>query len=84
MIDRCGLFGQQSRPVEYLRKNGFQEFDADVIIMSLPRLSRSFTRDCGVSKIRQIAFTGQAGIASFAWTRRAAPCMHAISRWDER
>ena len=54
------LVGQQSRPVEYLRENGFVEFDAERYYNELAALIAQLTRDCGVSKIRQIAFTGQA------------------------
>ena len=51
------LVGQQSRPVEYLRENGFVEFDAERYYNELAALIAQLTRDCGVSKIRQIAFT---------------------------
>ena len=72
------LVGQQSRPVEYLRENGFVEFDAERYYNELAALIAQLTRDCGVSKIRQIAFTGQAE-SLVCVDAEGRACMHAIS-----
>lgn len=77
------LVGQQSRPVEYLRENGFVEFDAERYYDELAALIAQLTRDCGVSKIRQIAFTGQAE-SLVCVDAEGRACMHAISWMDER
>ena len=77
------LVGQQSRPVEYLRENGFVEFDAERYYNELAALIAQLTRDCGVSKIRQIAFTGQAE-SLVCVDAEGRACMHAISWMDER
>ena len=77
------LVGQQSRPVEYLRENGFVEFDAERYYNELAALIAQLTRDCGVSKIRQIAFTGQAE-SLVCVDAEGRVCMHAISWMDER
>ena len=47
------LVGQQSRPVEYLRENGFVEFDAERYYNELAALIAQLTRDCGVSVVRE-------------------------------
>ena len=77
------LVGQQSRPVEYLRENGFVEFDAERYYNELAALIAQLTRDCGVSKIRQIAFTGQAE-SLVCVDAEGHACTHAISWMDER
>ena len=77
------LVGQQSRPVEYLRENGFVEFDAERYYNELAALIAQLTRDCGISKIRQIAFTGQAE-SLVCVDAEGHACMHAISWMDER
>lgn len=77
------LVGQQSRPVEYLRENGFVEFDAERYYNELAALIAQLTRDCGVSKIRQIAFTGQAE-SLVCVDAEGRACTHAISWMDER
>ena len=77
------LVGQQSRPVEYLRENGFVEFDAERYYNELAALIAQLTRDCGVSKIRQITFTGQAE-SLVCVDAEGRACMHAISWMDER
>ena len=77
------LVGQQSRPVEYLRENGFVEFDAERYYNELAALIAQLTRDCGISKIRQIAFTGQAE-SLVCVDAEGRACMHAISWMDER
>ena len=54
------LVGQMSCPVDYQRKNGFVEFDAECYFEKLASLIAQLTQKHGVQVIHQIALTGQA------------------------
>ena len=77
------LIDRQSRPVEYIRENGFVEFDALTYCEILVDLLRSMVRENGIQSIRQIAFTGQAE-SLVVLGADGNPLMNAISWMDER
>lgn len=77
------LIDRQSRPVEYIRENGFVEFDAAVYCQTLVDLLGDMVRQNGVKSIRQIAFTGQAE-SLVVLGADGTPLMNAISWMDER
>ena len=77
------LIDRQSRPVEYIRDNGFVEFDSDRYFRILLELLGSVIRENGITSIRQIAFTGQAE-SLVVLDRNGVPLMNAISWMDER
>ena len=54
------LIDRQSRPVTYLRENGFVEFDAAAYCEELVDLLSQMLRANGVTEVAQLAFTGQA------------------------
>ena len=54
------LIDRQSRPVEYIRENGFVEFDAVTYCEILVDLLADMVKENKIKSIRQIAFTGQA------------------------
>ncbi len=77
------LVDRQSRPVVYLRENGFVEFDAwqycqDIVALLGEMVKKNNTRD-----ICQIAFTGQAESLVVVGSN-GKPLMNAISWMDER
>ena len=57
--DFC-LIDRQSRPVVYIRENGFVEFDAQIYCRELMALIADMVRANGVTHVCQMAFTGQA------------------------
>ena len=54
------LIDRQSRPVNYIRDNGFVEFDAVAYCNDLIGLLGDMMRSNGISHIDEIAYTGQA------------------------
>lgn len=77
------LVDRQSRPVSYIRDNGFVEFDAQAYCADLVQLLAQMLRENGVSQVKQIAFTGQAE-SLVVLDRQGKPLMNAISWMDER
>ncbi len=77
------LIDRQSRPVVYIRENGFVEFDAYAYCRELVELLADMVRKNGVKEIRQIAFTGQAE-SLVVLGADGMPLMNAISWMDER
>ena len=77
------LIDRQSRPVEYIRENGFVEFDAVTYCQILTDLLTAMVEDNGIKAIRQIAFTGQAE-SLVVLGADGTPLMNAISWMDER
>ncbi len=77
------LIDRQSRPVEYIRENGFVEFDAVAYFHTLVSLLDTMVRENHIHSITQIAFTGQAE-SLVVLDKDGAPLMNAISWMDER
>ena len=77
------LIDRQSRPVVYIRDNGFVEFDAYAYCRELIELLSDMVKANGVRNIRQIAFTGQAESLVVVGAD-GKPLMNAISWMDER
>ncbi len=77
------LVDRQSRPVNYIRENGFVEFDAYAYCRDLIGLLADMVKTNHVAKVRQIAFTGQAE-SLVVLGRHGRPLMNAISWMDER
>ena len=77
------LVDRQSRPVNYIRENGFVEFDAYVYCRDLIGLLADMVKKNHVAKIREIAFTGQAE-SLVVLGHHGRPLMNAISWMDER
>ena len=77
------LIDRQSRPVEYIRENGFVEFDAVTYCQILTDLLTAMVEDNGIKNIRQIAFPGQAE-SLVVLGADGKPLMNAISWMDER
>ena len=77
------LVDRQSRPVNYIRENGFVEFDAYVYCRDLIGLLADMVKKNHVANIRQIAFTGQAE-SLVVLDGEGMPLMNAISWMDER
>ena len=77
------LIDRQSRPVEYIRDNGFVEFDAYKYCQDLIGLIADMVKANGIKEIRQIAFTGQAE-SLVVLGKDGMPLMNAISWMDER
>ena len=77
------LIDRQSRPVEYIRENGFVEFDALAYCQILTDLLTTMAEENGIKAIRQIAFTGQAE-SLVVLGADGKPLMNAISWMDER
>ena len=77
------LIDRQSRPVVYIRENGFVEFDAAAYCAELVALLADMVKANDVKQVRQIAFTGQAESLVAVGTD-GKPLMHAISWMDER
>ena len=74
---------RQSLPVEYIRENGFVEFDAIRYVRDLESLLSKILQDNRVTNIRHIAFTGQAE-SLVVLGKDGQPLMNAISWMDER
>lgn len=77
------LIDRQSRPVNYIRENGFVEFDAYTYCQDLIGLLADMVEKNKVSGIAQIAFTGQAE-SLVVVGGDGKPLMNAISWMDER
>ena len=77
------LVDRQSRPVTYIRENGFVEFDAKIYCEELVGLLADMIKVNGISHVRQIAFTGQAE-SLVVLDGEGKPLMNAISWMDER
>lgn len=77
------LIDRQSRPVNYIRENGFVEFDAAAYCQDLIGLLADMVAKNHAGDIRQIAFTGQAE-SLIVLDRQGRPMMNAISWMDER
>ena len=77
------LIDRQSRPVEYIRENGFVEFDAEKYVADLIGLLEDMLKQNSISQIKQIAFTGQAE-SLVVLDAQGKPLMNAISWMDER
>ncbi len=77
------LIDRKSRPVEYLRENGFVEFDAKAYFRTLISLLGTMVQENGIRTVTQIAFTGQAE-SLVVLDHSGEPLMNAISWMDER
>jgi len=77
------LIDRQSKPVEYIRENGFVEFDTVAYCNILVDLLASMLKAHGVEHVAQIAFTGQAE-SLVVLDALGQPLMNAISWMDER
>ena len=77
------LMDRQSRPVSYIRDNGFVEFDAGEYCRELIGLLADMVKKNKVDHLRQIAFTGQAESLVVVGAD-GQPLMNAISWMDER
>ena len=77
------LVDRQSRPVHYIRENGFVEFDAYAYCRDLIGLLADMVEANHVAKVKQIAFTGQAE-SLVVLGHHGRPLMNAISWMDER
>ncbi len=77
------LIDRQSRPVEYIRENGFVEFDAALYCAQLAGLLEDMLKKNKVRSVREIAFTGQAESLVVVGAD-GQPLMNAISWMDER
>ena len=58
--DNFNLIDRQSRPVNYIRDNGFVEFDAWAYYQELASLLADMLKQNGVTHVEEVAFTGQA------------------------
>ena len=77
------LIDRQDRPVEYIRENGFVEFDAVKYLNDLVGLLKDMLTQHNITKVQQIAFTGQAE-SLVVLDKQGRPLMNAISWMDER
>ena len=77
------LIDRQSRPVNYIRDNGFVEFDAFTYCEDLIDLLFDMVKSNGVKSVSEIAFTGQAE-SLVVVGKDGKPLMNAISWMDER
>ena len=81
--ENMNLVDRQSRPVRYIRENGFVEFDAEVYCRELVELLGQMAKMHGVSHVREMALTGQAE-SLVVIDKAGKPLMNAISWMDER
>jgi len=77
------LVDRQSRPVNYIRENGFVEFDAYVYCRDLIGLLADMIKANHLHHVDEIAFTGQAE-SLVVLGSHGRPLMNAISWMDER
>ena len=77
------LIDRQSRPVNYIRENGFVEFDAYTYCRDLIGLLSEMVEKNHVAELAEIAFTGQAE-SLVVIGKHGRPLMNAISWMDER
>lgn len=80
---RLQLIARQSKPVEYIRENGFVEFDTAEYCNILVELLSTMLKEHNVKQVAQIAFTGQAE-SLVVLDASGQPLMNAISWMDER
>ena len=77
------LIDMRSRPVTYIRDNGFVEFDAEKYYDDLLALVSDIVTANGIKTIAEMAFTGQAE-SLVVVDRQGKALMNAISWMDER
>lgn len=77
------LIDRKSRPVSYLRENGFVEFDADTYFRDLIGLLAEMVRENHLDTVTELALTGQAE-SLVVLGGDGTPLMNAISWMDER
>ena len=77
------LIDRQSRPVSYIREQGFVEFDAVAYCRILSDLLQDMVAQNRITHIRQIGLTGQAETL-VVLGEDGDPLMNAISWMDER
>ena len=77
------LVDMRSRPVEYIRDNGFVEFDADLYYTRLLGLIGELVAANGVKSVAHVAFTGQAE-SLVAVDGQGSALTNVISWMDER
>lgn len=77
------LVDRQSFPVEYIRENGFVEFDAKAYFDNLVALITKLVKTHNITSVNEIAFTGQAETLVVLGAD-GKPLMNAISWMDER
>lgn len=77
------LLDRRSRPVSYIRENGFVEFDAHAYFQELLALLREMVIANNISTIRELSLTGQAE-SLVVLGNAGQPLMNAISWMDER
>ena len=75
--------GSESRPVDYVRENGFVEFDADAYVEGLYDVLRTLLARLEIREISAMALTGQAETLILL-DRSLRPVGRAISWMDER
>ena len=80
---KFNLIDRQSRPVNYIRDNGFVEFDAYAYCQDLIGLLHDMLQANGIKEVCEIAFTGQAE-SLVVLGADGMPMMNAISWMDER
>ena len=81
--EKFNLIDRQSRPVVYIRENGFVEFDAYAYYQDLVGLLAEMVTKNGVKAVKELAFTGQAESLVVVGAN-GKPLMNAISWMDER
>ena len=77
------LIDRQSRPVSYIRENGFVEFDAYAYCQDLVGLLEDMLGSNSITQVSQMAFTGQAESLVVVGSD-GKPLINAISWMDER
>ena len=77
------LIDRQSRPVEYIREDGFVEFDAKLYCEQLVDLLEDMLKANRIKSVSHMAFTGQAE-SLVVVGKNGMPLMNAISWMDER
>ncbi len=77
------LIDMRSRPVVYVRENGFVEFDAEKYFDDLLALVSDIVTANNIRSVAQIAFTGQAE-SLVVVDKQGKALMNAISWMDER
>ena len=77
------LVDRRSNPVEYIRENGFVEFDGEKYCADLQNLIATMVKENAVEGVSQITFTGQAESLVVVGSN-GKPLMNVISWMDER
>ncbi len=81
--EKLHLIDRMSRPVEYIRENGFVEFDTTEYCHTLVDLLEQMLHANSVHAVKHIAFTGQAE-SLVVLDGTGKPLINAISWMDER